>query len=371
MNSKGFTLVELLGVVVIFTVLVLIITVAADATLKKAKTKLSNLQIEYIEESAQAYYLKEGINNSSNDSFKMCVNVDYLIENDYIENEEVLDPKDYKELDGSVEITYKSEQFTYKYKETSCSYTYQSLDKICKRTNKGSVTTGSVPTGDFLLGDEYICEVKPGTEYHFFVIGVEGDKVNLILDRNINNDGTLATVTTSKSASINGIYSATPWISKEDYIIANTDNTSCEFNACNDEGPITAIKYIGQATESWINIPNLSETHEDSVYGSIYLKEKARLPKETEIVKTGCSRSHEVGSCPLWMVNYLYDNTYNGEYREPLSSMYGYWIFLAYAPDRKLGFYVWFEGFVNASSVDHEYYIGVRPVISIPKNNIY
>ena len=42
-NKKGFTLVELLGVIVIFSVLVTIITIAADKNLKKAKTKLSKI----------------------------------------------------------------------------------------------------------------------------------------------------------------------------------------------------------------------------------------------------------------------------------------------------------------------------------------
>ena len=162
--NKGFTLVELLAVIVLLGVIALIATISTNSTINNSKTKLSEIQIKKIEKAAEMYYLKEGINdaNYGYNETKTCVNVNYLIENDYIEKNEIINPEDYNKMLGSVKIVYKTDTYTYNYKDTECvSSDYDSqLKSICRPVTEKNKTTGNVPQGNYLPGDEYICEVS-------------------------------------------------------------------------------------------------------------------------------------------------------------------------------------------------------------------
>ncbi|MBQ2946643.1 MAG: type II secretion system protein [Bacilli bacterium] len=115
MKKKGFTLVELLAVLVILSILSIIATVTVSSILNDSKSSLSDRQKRNIENAAETYYLKEGMN--SND---MCISVEELIEKGYIDSVTVKDPQDRKEMTGYVKITYASNQYSYKYQEISC-----------------------------------------------------------------------------------------------------------------------------------------------------------------------------------------------------------------------------------------------------------
>ena len=54
-NSKGFTLAELLGVIIILAVIALIATVSITSSMKKTKDELYNLQIENIINGAKTW----------------------------------------------------------------------------------------------------------------------------------------------------------------------------------------------------------------------------------------------------------------------------------------------------------------------------
>jgi len=120
---KGFTLVELLAVIVILGVLTAVTTVAVSDTIKNSKNKLTDIQIDTIEEVAEMYYLKEGMNNIDyeNDTHEDCVEVSYLIDNGYFDDVKIIDASTVEEIEGSVKISYKSNQYTYKYQTKSCS----------------------------------------------------------------------------------------------------------------------------------------------------------------------------------------------------------------------------------------------------------
>ena len=113
--KKGFTLVELLAVIVILAVLALITTVAVNDILSDSKDTLSDTQKHNIEESAETYYIKEGMNADAT-----CISISDLISKGYIDAKEVKDPKTKETLTGSVKITYASNQYTYEYQETTC-----------------------------------------------------------------------------------------------------------------------------------------------------------------------------------------------------------------------------------------------------------
>lgn len=113
--NKGFTLIELLAVLIILGIIMSIVTVSISTILSNSRKSLSETQKRNIEQAAKTYYLKEGMSNDDN-----CVNVQELIQKGYVEGADVKDPKTGENMQGSVEITYASNQYSYTYQESSC-----------------------------------------------------------------------------------------------------------------------------------------------------------------------------------------------------------------------------------------------------------
>lgn len=187
---------------------------------------------------------------------------------------------------------------------------------ICKAVTESEKTTGNVPQGNFEAGDEYVCEVKEGVSYRFFVVGKDDTtkKVNLIMERDIASDGTVVTSLITKANSKDGVYTVVPWISGYDYEKANVDGTECSNSdpasenkfACNDEGPITALNYLYNATKDWIYLDEIEE--------GIY----TRLPLNKETPKYDGTN--------LWLYNYLKNHPkITGEGLKNITGIAGYW----------------------------------------------
>ena len=398
MKNDGFTLLELLAVIVLLGVLALIVTVSVNTTINNSKTKLTEIQIEKIEKAAEMYYLKEGISdtNYGYNETKTCVNVDYLIENDYIEDEEIKNPKDNNQMLGSVKIMYKFDTYTYKYKDEKCvASDYDSeLKSICSPVTEETKTAGNVPTGNYLPGDEYICEVKENTKHRFFVLSTNNkdgeiitsdteDKdiysVNMIMERNICEDGTVATEDNT---------CLTAWMDKKDYELAGGTKWD-EWIDNSFYGPVTVMNYTYKATKDWSNVPNIVVNYSDSNYGGVkttgavtqiinynnssvtvleeekgYTNLKARLPLYIELSTAGCEELTEE-TCPEYLMNYLDDYGYE-KYSSltHLSGIYGYWSLTSLDHH-----YVWlvncYGSLNDHRSVNSDGSSGVRPVITL------
>ena len=153
--NKGFTLVELLAVIIILGVLTLVTVVSVNPILKDAKKGLSETQINNIEEVASLYYIKYGVglDDFELENPKDCINVSELIETGYIENDEITNPKTGEKILGSVKVTYNSNNYIYEYQDNACT----NYDKgiICERVE--STELGKIPEGNFEEGDAYNC----------------------------------------------------------------------------------------------------------------------------------------------------------------------------------------------------------------------
>ena len=115
MKKNGFTLIELLAVLVILAILAIITTVTVSSILDDSRDSLSERQKRNIEDAAETYYLKEGMNIEDT-----CISVQELIDKGYIDGVTVKDPEDTEEMTGYVKITHASNQYSYKYQENSC-----------------------------------------------------------------------------------------------------------------------------------------------------------------------------------------------------------------------------------------------------------
>ena len=119
--------------------------------------------------------------------------------------------------------------------------------KICK-SKAGTVSTE--------LGTEYECEVKDGTKFNFYVLSKEGDNVNLIMDRNICEDGT------TNYSSMNN-YCRYEW----NQYVAMADDPTYNF------GPKLPMYVLYNATKNWTNIPNMVMDYvqeSDGIYTGSY-----------------------------------------------------------------------------------------------------
>lgn len=373
MNKKGFTLIELLAVIMLLTIISAITVFSVGSVINNSRESISETQIKNIEEAAKSYYLKEGIENEiyGAETTKTCVNLSYLIEKGYVNDDKIISPETNEEINGSVKIVYKSKQYSYEYQETSCSD--KDMGIICHGVTNDTKTTGNVPTGSYLAGDEYICEVKDGTKYHFFVLSSNNEKVSLILDRNIYYD---SETNTSK-------------LTDED----NFGTVAWQTSGINADGPVTAMDYLYNATKSWNNVLNIQMDYTDEGntgdygYGTIktedgitkitkkdgteitvlenkegYENLKARLPYKIEV--------YSFNGTNLWMHNYLLNyETKTGEGLKNIYGIYGYWILSSYLVDSDQANIIHYAGSFNRHSVTSAIY-GVRPVIEVSKQQI-
>ena len=208
-------------------------------------------------------------------------------------------------------------------------------------------------------GTKYSCEVKAGTRYNFYILTNESGKVNLIMDRNICEDGTPATKTNRC------LYS---WY-----------NNSVD----NRYGPTTALEKLYNATKTWYKIPYTSIDYEDEAgkiasrdYGykkvvstesqiTIYDRYnnitktistqdqpvRAHLPKFSELI-TVCAYNQS-NSCPSWMVGNLKSLDING-----------YWSMSAYKDNYYDAYLV--RSYATIDRIGTNYSeIGIRPVITL------
>ena len=294
---------------------------------------------------------------------------------------------------------YKSDEHTYKYKENNCNYEYQAIDPICTAVTETTKTTGNIPNGKYLPGDEYICEVKNKIEYHFFVVSTENDNVNLLMERNVYYNSSDRTTGVADSNNLGLV----AWVSEVDYGCGKI-GSRCSMN---DKGPVTAMNYLHNATKDWSNVPNIVINYTDEGntgsygYGKVktsnnitkitkkdgsavtvltdkegYTNLKTRMPLYNEVHGIGKCLTYEEngnreGSCPLWLSNYLNNISYvTGDGLQNINEIYGYWTLSSYVSDSPFASIMDYHGSITADGVYRSNYSGVRPVISIPKLDI-
>ena len=380
MKNKGFTLIELLAVITILSIILLIAFASVGSVIRNSKNSLHDSQINQIEKAAEYYNNKEGLKD-----YDICINVSDLIDEGYIKQDEVKDPKSGENIEGSVNIKYNGKKYSYEYQEKVCYYTYIKL------------LEDAAPTG-LSVGDKYEYQVNDTDTFTFYVLSVDGDKVNLIMDRNICENG--QAVTAEDKCTI-------AWYDDGDNPV-NYNNDTNEF------GPVTAMQTLYNTTKDWTNVPdmNLDYADEGNIvdsskgYGKIETTEtgikitkkdgttevtrndnqtpvipyetdkplKARLPKLEEVYNTGTDTDHchdVYGSCPAWLTNGLAQNAPYYPNNEHISALQGYWT-LSSQPggtansNSNFAYIVSFRGYIGSYYTSNVSRIGMRPVITVP-----
>ena len=99
---------------------------------------------------------------------------------------------------------------------------------------------------------------------------------------------------------------------------------------------------------------------------------RARLPKYGEVTSSEVGCTSNSGSCPLWIANYLYSNSYYTSTMGKVNSTgsnYGYWTLSSSSGSRSNVRYVYYLGSVSNGSTNITS-PGLRPVITVLKTDL-
>jgi len=129
MNRKGFTLIELIAVIVILSLIAIIVFPAINSVIKNSKEKTYEQQKDTIIKAAkQLSYentevLPDEVEDASTEIELTCLTTGCTyngkkIDGGYINDDDIIDPRNTNEkLNGVIVITYGSNQYNYSYKE--------------------------------------------------------------------------------------------------------------------------------------------------------------------------------------------------------------------------------------------------------------
>ncbi len=379
--TKGFTLVELLAVIVILAIIALIATPVVlsiiEDTKQSAMLRSAEMYLSGVENAVMRENMNAGGNFRPNDctisnGTLSCNGTTVEVEvNGEVPNSGTIVFENGKIKE--VELIYESGTIV---KDSNGDLVYEgssgekTLATICTYQNNG--------VAEKTAGAKYSCEVSPGVSYNFYVLTTpaEGDTtINLIMDRNIYYDGTSGSETTSTNTGL------VAWMSDSTYG-CGSDGDYC---ATNDKGPVTAMTYLYNATKDWTNISPVNYTYNDRTVqgnsdGEGYTSFVSTNGVATITSVTGTGVTIGTSEYPLRVrmpiyssdasiteitsktnASYLYDNL------DPdgIDAPYGYWTLSSCDEFSYLAWYVHFSGGVGDGDVFNGDYRGVRPVINV------
>ena len=119
--KKGFTLVELLGVIIVLGLIATIVTPVIGNTIKTSREKAYESQINVIETAAKEWGV-ENIGELPDVGEVKIIGLSELINSGKLQNTTIMNPKTKEEMTGCVVIRYNSDykQYEYKYTEGGC-----------------------------------------------------------------------------------------------------------------------------------------------------------------------------------------------------------------------------------------------------------
>ncbi len=128
---RGFTLVELLGVIVILGILALVAIPTINTALNSSRQKAYDEQVSTIEDTARTYMSKNSLKLPSQTEGSSCgVSVQTLQQEGLLTADDIENPKyrtnseeeeeSFETFDGCVIITYTNNKYTYEYENSTC-----------------------------------------------------------------------------------------------------------------------------------------------------------------------------------------------------------------------------------------------------------
>ena len=123
MKKNGFTLLEILGVIVLLGIVAVLVVTLSNRTIKESKQSLYDSQKETILTAAKKWTIANNGQlpmSESDGEYKLTFKT--LAEDGYIDNDELIDPRNNKTICGYIQIIYNDSKKQYKYEiiEENC-----------------------------------------------------------------------------------------------------------------------------------------------------------------------------------------------------------------------------------------------------------
>lgn len=242
MNNKGFTLVELLAVIIILSLLAILASTSVSKIVKDSKNDLYDTQINLIKSAAEAWGA-DNLYDLPDDGTCKYLTLRDLKQYGLIDSQ-IKDPRTNELFPNKllIKITGKKNSFglnnvTYEVDSTDIENCQPVVDSIC-------YLVSGKPNE---IGSKYQCAVKDKMEkdfnlgYYFFVLSHNSDgTANLIMERNIYYD------------SVNDVG-----------LVATSSNANVDWGYDNRYGPVTAMDYLYNSTKDWNNLPDIEMNYMD------------------------------------------------------------------------------------------------------------
>lgn len=356
MKKKGFTLVELLGVILILALLALLITPVVTGIIRSSRTKSNDAQKQLIIDAAKLWVTDNDTKLSSTTGSEYTLYVDDIQRGGYLSDTQIVNiEKEVSIANACVIITTNTKKYDYELVE-NCGINYASVTPVYfnPETNKKCDSTSAVSTTNTKTG----C-------MKWYIIGNSGDNINVILDHNTtalvayNSNNVNTTANEIKTSLANDIKTWDGNVSSTARLITADEVASLTANNAFNSSTTTANTYYfctntslaEYSTESWYS--NIGNTLPDDL--------KAKNAKYSFLFDYtyncsgfGCTTEDNNG--------YTYGSGSN------TSVIRGYWTSSVVAGSTTALWRVTRVGGLVTNNANNSSTNGVRPVITIPKS---
>ena len=409
MKKKGFTLVELLAVIIILSLVLVIAVPSVNKYIKQSKEKAYDAQISTIIEAAQAYASTnlELLPNRENISVKVTLG---QLKSSGLIKEEVKNPNDDKYFDDALTIKIKKNKENYIYEVVENTITTRDGEEAPKITLNGSpmvtynlndtyndlgvsatdsdgnaLTNIVIDKSNLVMSTEGIYQVKytvtdtkgiSSTVYRNVYVIKDKYENGTVIYFNPNSNSVCskeeASINTSKSNGCMKWYSFLDDGSLYIKLILDhntTNKVAWASSGINTNGPVEVKTQLDSDTASWnksIN-PRLIEA-----------SEVAKITNNTAWTAGGSfyyfhtnSTTQYRGAAGTNKYAWLFDNTKEctkSGCNVADSSNVGYWTNTANPGPYSSAWHVYFEGNLYIGYVANSAGLGVRPVVTISKD---
>ena len=380
MKDKGYTLIELLGVMMILALLVSFVIPSIINTLKSSTDKKDNLTNDLIINAAEMYVEDNGNEFNVISQKTYCITIDKLVDGNYLKDSVISSNDDKNKI---VKVTY-IDKFNYEVVDNDdCIEPYANGDVVYFDVEKGkgcseedydvtNSNTGYNGYNNKTSATDATLTDKLETQnscLKFYAFNDDGKKtVNLLLDHNTtaiiawkselsNTNGPKEIMQQLKIDTEGWKGTNTP----SNYTVTQTTggNYTIDYSlynarliTANEIAEITNNSIFKEATTSytsWYYFHDLSTT-ETTGRGDVCASE-------------GCQ------------YRWIYDRTntsceYYGCLNNSEIKIYGYWTATSSAMGTKRAWVIEFNGSLNSQGVDNTNNSGVRPVITVLKENL-
>ena len=338
MNKRGFTLVELLAVIIIISLLALLTSTSITKMLKDAKNDLSGIQIASIKAAAESWGA-DNLDKLPESGECKYITLEFLKAYGVLDSN-VIDPKNNETMSNDLKIKISATTNSFGRLITDYEVNPENVTGCSEILGPPCTLEDTTYGEEGQIGAKYHCDTDgDGTKDNYFYLLNNSAPYNLIMDRNYTDDFVPATMDWCKAGGNNS---------------CNHDNLD---------------QYIEHIEELWTNVDSVelptanqiaqavgNTTWDSTNTGSDWFYFDSKTQTQTATSKGASSYA--------WLFDYTRDCESYG-CNVAGSSNYGYWTSSSNAVDFNGAWNVYYLGRVtllraNLGDVD-----GIRPVITI------